>query len=83
MVYKTPASCFPVITYCVKMRKVESINFRFGGRSTTFCSSANEISMFQFIDTQSFESDLALIKAKFIYFFSIHNKLTLKETEIH
>ena len=39
MVYKTPSSCFPVISYCVKMRKVESINFRFGGRSTSFCSS--------------------------------------------
>ena len=39
MVYKTPSSCFSVILYCVKMRKVESINFRFGGRSTSFCSS--------------------------------------------
>ena len=34
--------CLPVIIYRVKMRKVESINFRFGGRSTTFCSSADE-----------------------------------------
>ena len=25
--------------YCVKMRKVENINFRFGGSSTTFCNS--------------------------------------------
>ena len=25
------------------MRKVESINFRFGGRSTTFCSSGFDI----------------------------------------
>ena len=41
MVYKTPSSCFPAILYCVKMRKVESINFRFGGRSTTFCSSGS------------------------------------------
>ena len=41
MVYKTPLSCFPVILYCAKMRKVESINFRFGGRSTSFCSSEN------------------------------------------
>ena len=39
LVHKTPSHCFPVIIYCVKMRKVESINFRFGGRSTTFCSS--------------------------------------------
>ena len=38
-VHKTLSHCFPVIIYCVKMRKVESINFRFGGRSTTFCSS--------------------------------------------
>ena len=42
MVYKTPVSCFPVIMYCVKMRKVESINFRFGGRSTSFCSSGHD-----------------------------------------
>ena len=41
MVDKTPSSCFPVIIDCVKMRKVESINFRFGGRSTSFCSSAS------------------------------------------
>ena len=38
-----------MIIYCVKMRKVESINFRFGGRSTTFCSSAVAI-------THSFQS---------------------------
>ena len=44
MVYKTPSSCFPVISYCVKMRKVESINFRFGGRSTSFCSSEHNMS---------------------------------------
>ena len=43
MVYKTPSSCFSVILYCVKMRKVESINFRFGGRSTSFCSSVGRI----------------------------------------
>ena len=30
-----------MIIHCVKMRKVESINFRFGGRSTTFCSSGH------------------------------------------
>ena len=29
---------FSVIQYCVKMRKVETINFRFGGRSTTFAT---------------------------------------------
>ena len=41
MVDKTQWSCFPGIVYFVKMRKVESINFRFGGRSTTFCNSVS------------------------------------------
>ena len=50
-VYKTPSSCFPSILYCVKMRKVESINFRFGGRSTTFCSSVYRMeSIFYFVN---------------------------------
>ena len=34
---------FLVILHCVKMRKVETINFRFGGSSTTFCNSGCEI----------------------------------------
>ena len=31
---------FSVILHCVKMRKGDTINFRFGGRSRTFCNSA-------------------------------------------
>ena len=46
MVYRTQWSCFPGIVYYVRMRKVESINFRFGGRSTTFCSSASSYCTF-------------------------------------
>ena len=34
------------------MRKVESINFRFGGRSTTFCSSGMKIDTIIFISRQ-------------------------------
>ena len=30
---------FSVILYCVKTGKVETINIRFGGSSTTFCNS--------------------------------------------
>ena len=32
-------AAFSVILHCVKMRKVETINLRFGESSTTFCNS--------------------------------------------
>ena len=31
---------FSVILHCIKMRKGDTINFRLGGRTTTFCNSA-------------------------------------------
>ena len=61
MVYKTPASCFPVIIYCVKMRKVESINFRFGGRSTSFCSSVRVQHIFVFVNISLCNNNIIII----------------------
>ena len=37
------AQLFSVILHCLKFRKGDTINFRFGGRSTTFCNSEYKI----------------------------------------
>ena len=39
MISRTLPSCFSIILHGVKMRKGDTIDFRFGGRSTTFCNS--------------------------------------------
>ena len=40
----TLPSWFSLILHCVKMRKGDTINFRFGGKSTTFCNSGSTLS---------------------------------------